>query len=98
MKTSESYDNWPYIVAKWDGWRIIESRCDIQWIVQVARHRRGRCEWEGKSYLRTREGLKRCSPTATPAVVAILDALPERYPDGHRGKNAAREGAFVVAA
>jgi hypothetical protein len=79
----EEADNYEAIVVKLNtGWRIIECRDGIQWILQrLAGQRHGRPRWEGKSYCRTRQGLlrsvhDRCGPVDT-AAVAIVQGLPD---------------------
>ena len=85
MSTAESDDSYPGVVAILNsGWRVIECRHGIQWIMQyrnrvetVARH-----VWRGGSYCRTREALIRCCDAHAGqvglAARTILAALPER--------------------
>lgn len=57
----EEADDYPAIVALLDtGWRVIECRDSIQWIVQRrAGKRHGQTRWESRCFCRTREGLLR---------------------------------------
>jgi hypothetical protein len=85
MSFAESDDSYPATVAVLNrGWRVIECRDGIQWILQrrnraenVARH-----AWRGRSYCRTREALIRCcdehAGQIDPAARLTLVALPER--------------------
>jgi hypothetical protein len=79
----EEADNYPAIVAMLNtGWRVIECRDGIQWIVQrLAGKRHGQPRWEGRRYCRTRQGLLRsvhdcCGPMDT-AALAIVESLPD---------------------
>jgi hypothetical protein len=85
MSFAESDDSHPHIVAVLNrGWRVIECRDGIQWILQ----RRNRAEtiarhaWRGRSYCRTREALIRCcdehAGQIDRAARPRLVALPER--------------------
>jgi hypothetical protein len=63
MSTAESDGSYARVVAVLNsGWRVIECRHGIQWILQ----RRNRAEtvarhvWRGRSYCRTKEALIRC--------------------------------------
>lgn len=57
----ESDDAYGAIVARLNaGWRVIECRDGIQWILQrLDGERHGRARWTGRSYCRTREALNR---------------------------------------
>ena len=82
MSTAESDDSYPGVVAILNsGWRVIECRRSIQWILQyrnrtetVARH-----AWRGR---RTKEALIRCCDEHAGQIDAaarkILMALPDR--------------------
>jgi hypothetical protein len=85
MSAAESDESYPGIVAVLNsGWRVIECRHGIQWILQ----RRNRAEtvarhvWRGQSYCRTKEALIRCcdehAGQIDPAARMTLEALPER--------------------
>jgi hypothetical protein len=80
----ESADDYIGLVVQLNaGWRVVECRDGIQWILQ----RRGspkksrRNDWRGRSYCRTSEALIRCTREyigpLDPAVMAILKELPE---------------------
>jgi hypothetical protein len=85
LSTADSDDSYPGVVAVLNGgWRVIECRHGIQWILQhrnraetVARH-----SWRGRSFCRTKEALIRCCNEHTgqidPAILMTLEALPER--------------------
>src|SRR5437764_13510804 len=84
MSFAESDDSYPHIVAVLNrGWRVIECRDGIQWILQY----RNRAEtvardgWRGRSHCRTRPALIRfCdyhSGRIDPESRAILAALPD---------------------
>lgn len=85
MSTAESDDSYPRVIAILNrGWRVIECRHGIQWILQ----RRNRAEtvarhvWRGRSYCSTKEALIRCcdehAGQIDPAARLTLMALPER--------------------
>ena len=79
---SEESDDYDAIVARLNvGWRVIVCAAGIQWILQ--RHtgeRHGRARWEGRSYCRTSEALRRCCREEgieiAPGVLAVLFDLP----------------------
>jgi hypothetical protein len=85
MSAAESDDSYAHVVTILNGgWRVIECRHGIQWILQyrnraetVARH-----VWRGRSYCRTKEALIRCcdkhAGRIDPAARTTLGALPER--------------------
>lgn len=85
MSVAESDNSYPGALAVSNyGWRVIECRHGIQWILQyrnraetVARH-----GWRGRSYCRTKEALIRCcdehAGQINPAARMTLMALPER--------------------
>ncbi|MET4345584.1 hypothetical protein ABIC08_006893 [Bradyrhizobium sp. RT9b] len=85
MSAAESDDLYPGLVVVLNsGWRVIECRHGIQWVLQhrnraktVARH-----VWRGRSYCRTKEALIRCcdehAGRIDPAAGASLAALPAR--------------------
>ena len=67
------------------NWRVIRCRDDIQWILQRRDgSRAGRGRWTGSSYHTDREALIAFCRTragrGAAAGMAILAALPERYP------------------
>ncbi len=75
----ESADNYSCVIYRHKGWRIIECRDGIQWIIQ----KRANCgvrgaEWKSKSYCTTREALNRVWRTHTGALGNMFDHLPER--------------------
>ncbi|TIV01716.1 MAG: hypothetical protein E5W09_01450 [Mesorhizobium sp.] len=64
------------------GWRVIECRDGIQWILQrMDGERHGRARWTGRSYCRTREALIHvCRGNAREidaTAGAALDSLPD---------------------
>jgi hypothetical protein len=80
----EEADGYGAVVAQLnDNWRVIVCRSGIQWILQRrGGERHGRARWEGRSYCRTNEAIKRLSRrfagAMEPAAAATLAALPER--------------------
>jgi len=91
LRPSESYENWPHVIARWDGWRVIGCRDDMQWILQRGRKGGSGTQWAGISYCRTKPALARCIRQKVGEIpafaTAALDALPERYPEGRRPAN-----------
>ncbi|MBZ9975965.1 hypothetical protein [Mesorhizobium sp. BR-1-1-10] len=88
----EESENYPAVVVKLNaGWRVIECRDGIQWILQrLAGKRHGQARWEGRSYCRTRQALLRlihrcCGPVGI-AELAVVEALPN-WVDGSGVKN-----------
>jgi hypothetical protein len=88
---SEEADDYHALVARLnDSWRVIVCAAGIQWILQRrCGERFGTARWEGRSYCRTGEALKRLSRrhagAIDPTVAAILLAsLPERIENVHR--------------
>jgi hypothetical protein len=79
----EEADDYPVIVAKLSrGWRVIECRDGIQWVLQRrAGTRHGQPRWEGRCYFRTRQGLIRrvheLAGECDAIALAVLDLLPE---------------------
>lgn len=68
-----------------DRWRVIACRNRIQWILQRRdASRAGATRWTGDSYFRTREALivfcRTRAGQCAASTMAILAALPERYP------------------
>jgi hypothetical protein len=85
VTASETADDYDSIVAQLNqGWRVIECRDRIQWILQ----RRGSPkkprgdDWRGRSYCQTSEALIRCTREYAgeiePAACTVLAALPPR--------------------
>ncbi|ESY80660.1 hypothetical protein X740_12375 [Mesorhizobium sp. LNHC221B00] len=79
----EESENYPAVVAKLNsGWRVIECRDGIQWILQrLAGKRHGQPRWEGRSYCRSRQALLRfvhscCGPVDV-AGLALVETLPD---------------------
>lgn len=85
----ESDNDYVGVVARLNTrWRVIECKDRIQWILQAAKRRRDGSVWESRSFLRSREGLLRAvrdlaGPVDADAL-AILHALPARFPEGAR--------------
>ena len=78
MAIAESSNGYPHVVVDFgDGWRVIECKAGLQWIVQY-RRRNGPHPWEGQSFCRTKEALLRLAGHSHP----VLDALPDRFPEG----------------
>ena len=81
----EEADDYPRIVARLNShWRVIDSRCGLQWILQRQRRRAadGSPRWEGSAFCRTRDGLlsnirERCGDEAG---LRAIDRLPVRHP------------------
>ena len=64
------------------GWRVIECRDGIQWILQrLAGKRHGQPRWEGRCYCRTRDGLaarvRELAGELDATALAILEGLPD---------------------
>jgi hypothetical protein len=84
---AEEADDYPGVTAVLnDNWRVIECRSGIQWILQRrGGERHGRARWEGRSFCRTSEALKRVSRAFAgdirPSAWSILQALPDWFPD-----------------
>jgi len=85
----ESDDDYVGVVARLNArWRVIECKDSIQWILQFATRRHVQTGWQGRSFLRSREGLLRAvrdlaGPIDADAL-AILQVLPARFPEGAR--------------
>ena len=78
----ESYDEYARVVVSLDDrTRIIECRDGVQWIVQ---HRSSAWRWDGVSFCRTKEALLLCAGVK-PGTNAVLDALPDRFPEPVKG-------------
>lgn len=85
----ESDDGYASVVAVLNArWRVIECKDRIQWILQFAKSRRDTRVWEGRSFVRSREGLFRVvshhAGPVSPDALAILQFLPARFPEGPR--------------
>jgi len=80
---AETADDYPHIVVVLnDGWRVIECRAGVQWILQHRNRAKtvARDGWRGRSYCRTRDALIRCTRHAgaiEPVVLAVLASLPD---------------------
>ena len=80
----EEAADYPAVVAVISsGWRVIECRDGIQWILQrLAGKRHGQPRWEGKQYLRTKDALIRAVHRSVGQIddnaLRVLAALPER--------------------
>ena len=76
-------DDYPAVVATLNtGWRIIECRDGLQWILQRrAGKRHGQPRWEGRCYCRTRDGLgarvRELAGGLDATALAILEGLPD---------------------
>lgn len=81
---SEAEDNYSLVVARLnDRWRVIESKCGLQWILQRRDAGLG-AQWRGSAYCRTRDGLlanirERCGDL-TEAGLRTVEQLPESMP------------------
>jgi hypothetical protein len=88
--TSEEADDYHSVVVDLnDNWRVILCAAGIQWVLQRRTgERHGRARWEGRSYCRTGEALKRLSRrhagAIDPAAADILASLPERIDNSIR--------------
>lgn len=93
LSRSEEADDYCAIVARLnDSWRVIAGSCGIQWVLQhgYPDKNHGGMRWRGRSFCRTREALirlcraQKAGPNVgpiDPVASAILDALPERFPE-----------------
>ncbi|HUF45961.1 MAG TPA: hypothetical protein VMN43_11500 [Aestuariivirgaceae bacterium] len=81
---SEADDNYSLVVARLnDRWRVIESKCGLQWILQRRDAGIG-AQWRGSAFCRSRDGLlanirERCGDL-TEAGLRTVEQLPERMP------------------
>jgi hypothetical protein len=99
----ESAEAYPHVQLN-AGWRVIECRDGIQWILQYRNSRAetvSRSDWRGRSYCRTRQALiaccdRHCGPVE-PATASILSALPEVIGVVARNRGIF-PGSFVTAA
>lgn len=84
----ESADNYQRVVAPLNArWRVIECRDGLQWILQrIDGERHGRTRWTGRSYCRTRDGLKRACRDHAGEIDANAMAALERLPDWIGGR------------
>ena len=79
----EESENYRAIIAKLNaGWRVIECREAIQWILQRrAGMRRGEPRWDGRCYCRTRQGLMRrvreLAGECDGGALVIISSLPD---------------------
>ena len=94
----EGADDYGRVVVRLDErTRIIAGACDIQWVLQTRNSR----QWVGKMFFRSKAGLLRyCHPKPGSEAAAILDALPEMFPEGAtlplEGSEAAETGVLGV--
>ena len=84
--TSEEADDYHAVVARLnDSWRVIVCAAGIQWVLQRRRgERRGTARWEGRSYCRTGEALKRLSRRHAGAIDPTTAAILARIENVHR--------------
>ena len=81
----ERDDNYHTVIYANESWRVIVSRCGIQWIIQrAAKNVNGRY-WAGKSYCATRKVLIRTwhAKTGDYHGAVALGQLPERIGGKH---------------
>lgn len=82
--TAEEHDQYPGVVLRWDyadgtATRIIESRCKIQWIVQVRKGTRdGLPIWRNRHFVRSRLRLECLLDHHSDE---IMRALPDWFPE-----------------
>ena len=94
----EGADDYGRVVVRLDErTRVIAGACDIQWVLQTRDSR----QWVGKMFFRSKAGLLRfCHPKPGSEAAAILDALPEMFPEGAtypwKAPEAAQNGALGV--
>jgi hypothetical protein len=81
----ETTDDYGRVVVDLNrGWRVIECRDRVQWILQrrKAPEKPRQNDWRGRSYCRTSEALIRCvrehAGEIEPAGCTVLAALPSR--------------------
>lgn len=92
MRLIETSDDYPLVVVDFgDGWRVIECAAGLQWILQK-RISRGQYPWRGQSFCRTKEALLRCAERSHP----LLEALPDRFPEGRETAADADESNFQL--
>jgi len=84
LSRSESTDNYDRVVARLnDRWRVIECQHRLQWILQyrASAETYATARWQGRSYCRTSQALRRCSRehagAIDPDAAAVLAALPQ---------------------
>jgi hypothetical protein len=83
---SEESDNYGEVVAVLDPkFRVIRSRCGLQWIAQRQNGKRnGAAIWTSFAYCGTKEGLLLRLPKAghgcDPKAWAVIEALPDLFP------------------
>jgi len=81
---NETDDDYPLVVARLnDRWRVIDSTCGLQWILQ-RRDAGLTAKWRGSAFCRTRDGLlsnikERCGQVHEAGLRAI-EQLPVRHP------------------
>lgn len=101
----EGSPDYAWVVAQLsEGWRVIESRDGIQWIIQKPRQTDGGTRWEGRLHCRSLAGLllhvdelaRREGITIAASVRLKLVALPA-WIEAPRAK-AGRKGLEAVAA
>jgi hypothetical protein len=81
----ESSDHYALLVVQISPrWRVIESACGLQWILQYRRGGKGDNRWEGKSFCTTKSGLlsalkiKNVGEIGRSAMTK-LNQLPDRF-------------------
>ena len=84
VSSREESDDYPTIIARLNnGWRVIECRDGVQWILQRrAGKRYGQPRWQSRCYCRTRDGLtarvRELAGELDANALAILEGLPDR--------------------
>ena len=92
LSRSERADDYHAIIARLNPrWRVIVCAQGIQWVLQyrASAETYATSRWQGRSFCRTSEALRRCSRehagAVDPAAAAILAALPERISERQQG-------------
>jgi hypothetical protein len=77
----ESGDRYDRVVVQLnEKWRVVECRAGIQWILQRRKSATAGSGWDGRSFCRSGEAIKRLArlhaQPIDPDALAVLDALP----------------------
>jgi hypothetical protein len=89
-RLSEADDDYPRIVARLnDRWRVIESKCELQWILQ-RRDAAPVANWRGSAFCRTRNGLMGNIQERTGEVADSAMRIVEQLPEWHLACDAER--------
>ena len=86
---NETDDDYPLVVARLnDRWRVIDSKCGLQWILQQLNAGAG-ATWRGSAFCRTRDGLlsnimERCGEVEESGLRTV-ERLPGRMTSRSQG-------------